>query len=216
MEQSQSSWKWEKYVDVRTSHNTFAAARRGFIDVRHLSFLKHPRRTFGKQSVPRLSIGPAEASIVSSRQILCDFTCRDGLCASQHLSFGVFSVRIRMQSYHTLEGLSHSHRMAMNFKCGIKAFREAFTWGRRTQFLANWIFIYLFHKKGALATNCYQEEPFFCLFSAVASNKTTAGTNILSERNLSTVTNILFSVNQKIICQQKWAKLVSSASHQSW
>lgn len=100
-----------------------------------------------KQNAPRPSIGPVGACVLLQRQILCVCICRDRLCATQHLTFGVFSVRIRMQSYYTLEGLSHSHRVAMNFKCGIKAFGGAFTWGRLAQFLANWIFIYLFMKK---------------------------------------------------------------------
>lgn len=114
-----------------------------------------------------------------------------------HNTFGVFSVRIRMQSYYTLEGLSHSHRMAMNFKCGIKAFREAFTWGRLTQFLANWIFIYLFKKKGFGNKIVNRKNPSFGFFSAVPSNKPTAGTSILSERNPSTAVNILFFCESK-------------------
>lgn len=50
------------------------------------------------------------------------------------------SVGIRMQSYYTLEGLSQSHGMAMNFKRGIRAYREAGTWGRLSQLSANLIF----------------------------------------------------------------------------
>lgn len=58
-----------------------------------------------------------------------------------------------MQSYYTLEGLSQSHRMAMNFKCGIKAYREAGTRGRLSQLSANLIFNFFFF----LATDCEQE-----------------------------------------------------------
>ncbi|KAJ3603430.1 hypothetical protein NHX12_028176 [Muraenolepis orangiensis] len=38
--------------------------------------------------------------------------------------------RIRMQCYYTLEGLPQSRRMAMNFKCGIRVYREAGTWDK--------------------------------------------------------------------------------------
>lgn len=50
------------------------------------------------------------------------------------------SVGIRMQSYYTLEGLSQSHRMAMNFKCRIRAYREAGTWEG-----VSWVLIWFFN-----------------------------------------------------------------------
>lgn len=66
------------------------------------------------------------------------------------------SVGIKMQSYYTLEGLSQSRRMAMNFKCRIRAYREAGTWERLSQLSANLIFFILvyFLLQKSLATRC--------------------------------------------------------------
>lgn len=55
---------------------------------------------------------------------------------------GCVSVGMRMRSDDTLEGLSQSHRMAMNFKCRIRAYREAGTWERLSQLSANLILIF--------------------------------------------------------------------------
>lgn len=148
-------------------------------------FFKHSSRMFGKQNVLHPSIGPANG--LSSRR----GSCSNRFCVISFVvadfaprnTFGVFSVRIRMQSYYTLEGLSHSRRMAMNFKCGIKAFRVAFTWGRLTQFRSNWVFIYLLRKRRLWQQIVNRKYLFlFRIFSAAPPNKTAAGTKILPKR----------------------------------
>lgn len=74
-------------------------------------------------------------SLVLYQQISYFLICSTFPSSSQHPHCG--SVGIRMQSYYTLEGLSQSHPMAMNFKCRIKAYREAGAWGRLSQLTAN-------------------------------------------------------------------------------
>lgn len=153
-------WRWEKHLSVCTGNNTFpqllhllseqlqdntltaciifSESIRGRCLVNKMFSIYWLDVLIGRQS-----------SLVLEQQILYYFISSSRPSSSQHLR--CVSVRIIMQSYYTLEGLSQSHRMAMNFKCGIKAFREAGTRGRLTQFLANLIFFFFLT---ALATNC--------------------------------------------------------------
>lgn len=92
--------------------------------------------------------------------------------------------------------------MAMNFKCGIRAYREAGTWERLSQLSANFIFysfIY-FHKNSSANTLLTGKMHCLCFSpSAVLPNQTKAGTNAPQAKNVM-MTNISFPVveNQKI------------------
>lgn len=141
-------WRWEKHLSVCTGNNTFP-------QLLHLLSEQLQDNTLSAciiffESIQERCLVNKMFSVywldvlIGRQGSLVRFCIILFLVADlpPHNTFRCVSVRIRMQSYYTLEGLSQSHRMAMNFKCGIKAFREAGTRGRLTQFLANLIFFF--------------------------------------------------------------------------